>query len=77
MRRYASIYLIAGLFLLGLMPNPLPGAQPQAIAAEKIKVVTSFTILADITRNIAGDHAEVVLGDETGCGNSWLSADAS
>ena len=60
MRRYASIYLIAGLFLLGLMPNPLPGAQPQAIAAEKIKVVTSFTILADITRNIAGDHAEVV-----------------
>ena len=60
MRRYASIYLIVGLFLLGLMPNPLPGAQPQAIAAEKIKVVTSFTILADITRNIAGDHAEVV-----------------
>ena len=56
MRYYASIFLIAGLFLLGL----IPAAMPKAMASEKIKVVTSFTILADITRNIAGDHAEVV-----------------
>lgn len=29
-------------------------------AAEPIKVVTSFTVIADIARNVAGDRAEVV-----------------
>ena len=29
-------------------------------SAERIKVVTSFTILADMTRQVAGVHAEVV-----------------
>ncbi|MGV6839479.1 MAG: metal ABC transporter substrate-binding protein [Planktomarina sp.] len=28
--------------------------------ADKIKVVTTFTVLADMTRNVAGDRAEVV-----------------
>jgi manganese/iron transport system substrate-binding protein len=31
-----------------------------AIAQERIKAVTSFTILADMARNVAGDAAEVV-----------------
>lgn len=33
---------------------------PAAHAADKIKVVTTFTILADIASNVAGDAAEVV-----------------
>lgn len=35
----------------------LPGA---LAAQEKIKVATTFTVIADMARNIAGDHAEVV-----------------
>lgn len=31
-----------------------------ALAGEKMKVVTTFTILADIARNVAGDAADVV-----------------
>ena len=31
-----------------------------AFADEKLKVVTTFTVIADITRNVAGDAAEVV-----------------
>ncbi len=30
------------------------------VAAEKMKVVTTFTVLADMARNVAGDAAEVV-----------------
>lgn len=33
---------------------------PESHAADKIKVVTTFTILADIASNVAGDAAEVV-----------------
>ena len=32
----------------------------QALADKPLKVVTSFTILADMTRQVAGDYAEVV-----------------
>jgi manganese/iron transport system substrate-binding protein len=32
----------------------------QAFADDKMKVVTTFTVLADIARNVAGDSAEVV-----------------
>lgn len=31
-----------------------------ALAADKLKVATTFTVLADMTRNVAGDRAEVV-----------------
>ena len=31
-----------------------------AFADEKLKVVTTFTVIADIARNVAGDAAEVV-----------------
>lgn len=33
---------------------------PTLGAAEKMKVVTTFTVIADMTRNVAGDAAEVV-----------------
>ena len=32
---------------------------PPAMAAEKFKVVTTFTVIADMARNVAGDAAEV------------------
>ena len=31
-----------------------------AVAADKPKVVTTFTVIADMAENVAGDHAEVV-----------------
>lgn len=40
--------MLSGLFMAGLA------------SAERIKVVTSFTILADMTRQVAGTHADVV-----------------
>ena len=36
------------------------GIGSAAIAEDKMKVVTSFTIIADMARNVAGDAAEVV-----------------
>ncbi|WP_172297211.1 metal ABC transporter substrate-binding protein [Pseudoruegeria sp. HB172150] len=33
---------------------------PAAMAADKMKVVTTFTVLADMAQNVAGDVAEVV-----------------
>jgi len=35
-------------------------AATAAAAAEKLKVVTTFTVIADMARNVAGDAAEVV-----------------
>jgi len=51
----AGKHIVAILGLLGLLivANPIA-------AEEKIKVVTSFTVLADMVRNVAGDAAEVV-----------------
>ncbi|MGQ4880542.1 metal ABC transporter solute-binding protein, Zn/Mn family [Billgrantia sp. LNSP4103-1] len=34
-------------------------ALPAAIAAERVQVVTSFSILADMVRNVGGEHAAV------------------
>ena len=42
------------LALAALLLSALPGA------AEKFKAVTTFTIIADMARNVAGDAAEVV-----------------
>lgn len=48
LKRLATVFLIAAT----LMPVT-------AIAAEKPKVITTFTVIADIARNVAGDAAEV------------------
>ncbi|MBW8444620.1 MAG: metal ABC transporter substrate-binding protein [Arenimonas sp.] len=45
---------LAGLLAAALMLLPLG-----ATAAEKPKVITTFTVIADIARNVAGDMAEV------------------
>ncbi|MCB1994162.1 MAG: zinc ABC transporter substrate-binding protein, partial [Geminicoccaceae bacterium] len=36
------------------------GAAGTGVAAEKLKAVTTFTVLADMAQNVAGDAAEVV-----------------
>lgn len=50
-------FLCACAVLLGLVPVFL---SQSAFAADKLKVVTSFTILADMASNVAGDAAEIV-----------------
>jgi len=45
---------LAGLIAAAVMLLPLG-----ATAAEKPKVITTFTVIADIARNVAGDRAEV------------------
>ena len=44
---------MSGLLAILLLATP-------AVAADKLKVVTSFTVLADMVSNVAGDAAEVV-----------------
>lgn len=48
-RRLSALCLAAAAFLLS----------PAAQAAEKFKAVTTFTVIADIARNVAGDAAVV------------------
>ncbi len=48
-----STRTVLAALLLGLM------ALPAAAQAEKFKVVTTFTVIADIARNVAGDAATV------------------
>ncbi len=47
---------LLGVSLLGLV---LPSLAPAAETGRRIRVVTTFTILADMARNVAGDVAEV------------------
>lgn len=46
--------------IIGLLATiTLSGWAGMAVAAEKPKVITTFTVIADIARNVAGDAAEV------------------
>ena len=47
----ALIGLMTALFVLGTAPSH---------AADKLKVVTTFTVIADMAQNVAGDAADVV-----------------
>lgn len=47
------------IIIVALLLSPLTHAD-QLKHADKLKVVTSFTILADMAANVAGEHAEVV-----------------
>lgn len=47
---------LLGVSLLGLV---LPSLAPAAETGRRIRVVTTFTILADMARNVVGDVAEV------------------
>jgi manganese/iron transport system substrate-binding protein len=47
--------------ILGLIVSlSLPGLAGVAAAQDKIKVVTTFTVIADMAQNVAGDAADVV-----------------
>src|SRR5690606_26572757 len=59
-------FLMPRLFLLLLALAPLM-ALP-VVAADRLKAVTSFTILADMARNVAGDAADVVSITRPGAG---------
>lgn len=48
------------LFTRSLLSAALAVGLAAPVAAEKMKVVTTFTVLADMARNVAGDAAEVV-----------------
>jgi manganese/iron transport system substrate-binding protein len=50
--------IIKRLFILAIMLSSIPMAG--MAADDRIKVVTSFTILADMTRQVAGTYADVV-----------------
>ena len=55
----ALMALLAGLMLAA--GGSGPGTAPTARVADgRLVVVTTFTVLADMARNVAGDHAEVV-----------------
>src|SRR5690606_22484643 len=56
----AALLFLAGLFLTGLAPSPVQAErQAQEKAPEKFKRVTTFTVIADIAQNVAGDAAIV------------------
>ncbi len=52
--RFRRLSLLPLLAMIGVV------AASPAWAAEKLKVATTFTVLADMARNVAGDAAEVV-----------------
>lgn len=52
-------YRVALLILATLVVLPQCSPQPDAPTTGKKKVLTSFTIIADMARNVAGDAAEV------------------
>ncbi len=55
MKRQLAILLLSPLFLV----TALSVASGSALAADKFKAVTTFTVIADIARNVAGDAAIV------------------
>ena len=52
-------WLLAALLLSCLCVNSVALAQSAATPGKKLKVVTTFTIIADMARNVAGDAATV------------------
>ncbi|WP_420402460.1 metal ABC transporter substrate-binding protein [Nisaea sp.] len=53
-KRTAQRFVLAAILTFGM------AAAHHALAAEKMKVVTTFTVLADIAANVAGESAEVI-----------------
>jgi manganese/iron transport system substrate-binding protein len=52
--------LAAALALPAMLPALLPGSGGAQADAPDFKVATTFTVIADMARNVAGDTAEVV-----------------
>ncbi|WP_454685027.1 metal ABC transporter substrate-binding protein [Ancylobacter moscoviensis] len=51
--------VLAGLAAIGLLSVGVSGALAQEAAGPKFKAVTTFTVIADMARNVAGDVAVV------------------
>ncbi|MBC8011541.1 MAG: metal ABC transporter substrate-binding protein [Burkholderiales bacterium] len=51
--------LLSVLALAGALSGLLPATASAAESGKRIRVVTTFTILADMARNVAGEHADV------------------
>ncbi len=56
-RAFAALAMIFGLGLIAACSDATP---PVPKAPGKLQVVTTFTVIADIARNVAGDAADVV-----------------
>ena len=52
--------LLSALLLAAPLAMTLPARTLPAMAQERLKAVTTFTILADMAQNVAGDAADVV-----------------
>lgn len=52
--------MLKKLVLTASLAAIMAGGASAALAQDKMKVVTTFTVLADIAQNVAGDAAEVV-----------------
>lgn len=52
--------LLSALLLAAPLAMTLPAMTLPAMAQERLKAVTTFTILADMAQNVAGDTADVV-----------------
>jgi manganese/iron transport system substrate-binding protein len=52
--------LLSALLLAAPLAMTLPAMTLPAMAQERLKAVTTFTILADMAQNVAGDAADVV-----------------
>lgn len=60
MNKFKNICFIIGLLLLALLSAPLPAFAAGSLKSDRLKVVTTFTVIADMARGVAGDAAEVV-----------------
>lgn len=60
MTSYPDMVMLKKLVLTASLTALAAGLSSVALAADKMKVVTTFTVLADIAQNVAGDAAEVV-----------------
>lgn len=54
--RLAHAFSVFAIALAGVVAS---GVATGAAAADKLKAVTTFTVIADMARNVAGEHAEV------------------
>jgi manganese/iron transport system substrate-binding protein len=58
-RRILPLFFIVSLLLAGIVFSTLPRSDIKAAENKKLKVITTFTVIADIARQVAGDAAIV------------------